>query len=903
VGVAAAISKGKFARQIIPGIESNQGPYRLRGAENEFFIIVLSGTEKVYLDGQLLERGQDRDYVIDYNTAEIKFTPKRIISKDSRIIVEFQYSDKNYSRSLLTGNVIWSNDKITTRLIAYSEQDSKNQPVLQDLSNEQKLILANAGDNLNNALYLNADSVAFNVNEILYAKKDTTVGSIVYNQIFVYSTSPDSAFYRLGFTNVGTNKGNYIAVDNIANGRVYQWVAPINGVLQGDYEPYSLLVSPKKKQMLVAGIDYKISETTKIAFESAVTKNDINLFSKIDKSNDKGYALKFQLDDKRYLGSDSLKRWTLTTQIQSENTTVNFTPIENYRAAEFNRDWNTTNLTIPENENIIAATIGLSRVEKFKSSYGFKYYKRGLQYEGIMHQLNYLYSSNGWNISGNGSVLTTAGKDFNSSYSKTKDVLQKRIKSWTPGVSFEYENNQLKSNKADSLIAGSFSWKTGEAFLIHGDTTKFPIKASVSRRYESGLVNGGFTNATLADMASVSFSNSKNNHRISSSLNYRNLSILDTLITSIKGDASFSGRVDYSSSFWKKSIQFNSYYEGGTGSEPKRIYSYIRVADGTGVYTWNDYNGDGIPQLNEFEVSEFKDQANYIRIFSTTNEYTKVVFNQFNFSINFNPANAIKNANSFITKFNVISSLKLDNRISADEFKFDYLNPVSTNYTLDQLIANQSSGKHTLFFNRLNPKGGIELSYLHTGIRQFLSSGIESRTNKVISGTIRKAIRKEINLLLTTDIGEKTSNTESFLNRNFQINSLSFVPQFVYQPNSTYKILTTFRHADKLNKLIESLGEHAIVYDWSTEFKYSSIKKGVIGMKFNYLKINYNGDVNTSLAYEMLEGLKAGVNYKWQFSVQRNLGNSLQLSINYEGRKPSNLRVIHTGGMQLRAFF
>ncbi|MEP7264764.1 MAG: hypothetical protein ABI772_09705 [Bacteroidota bacterium] len=220
--VSGAVSKGKFARNTFAGIESNQGPYRLTGAENESFIVILSGSEKIYMDGKLLKRGQSNDYIIDYNTAEITFTTQRLITKDSRIVAEFQYSDKNYARTLLYGGTQAETGKSRLWVNIYSEQDAKNQPLQQDLDDEQKKLLAAAGDNLTSAIVPSADSVAFNVNEILYLKKDTLVGSVIYNDVYVWSANPDSAFYRLGFSQVGVNVGNYILSTTSANGKVFQ---------------------------------------------------------------------------------------------------------------------------------------------------------------------------------------------------------------------------------------------------------------------------------------------------------------------------------------------------------------------------------------------------------------------------------------------------------------------------------------------------------------------------------------------------------------------------------------------------------------------------------------------------------------------------------------------------------
>jgi hypothetical protein len=264
--VSGSIAKGKFTRNVFQGLEGNQGPYRLSGANNEFYFIVLAGTERVFLDGELLHRGDDQDYVINYNTAEVTFMPKRMITKDSRIQIEFEYADRNYlNANLYVNQTIDINKKLKVRVGAYSNSDAKNSQINQSLDASQKQYLFHIGDSIQKAYYPAVGIDSFATDKILYAKVyDSTVS---VDSFYQYSTDPTVAKYSLSFSEVGTGRGNYIPDFSGINGKVFRYVAPSNGVQQGSYEPVTILVTPKKQQLISVGGDYEINAQNKLKTE------------------------------------------------------------------------------------------------------------------------------------------------------------------------------------------------------------------------------------------------------------------------------------------------------------------------------------------------------------------------------------------------------------------------------------------------------------------------------------------------------------------------------------------------------------------------------------------------------------------------------------------------------------
>ena len=148
VFASVGLVRGQYAKSSFVGQEGNQGPYKLRGKNGELYVLVISGSERVFVNGILLKRGENSDYVIDYNAGEVKFNSIFPITSEMRIVIEYQYSDRSYTRFVTYAGATHTSEKWSMGGYLYSESDLQNQPLQQNLSSDQVTILQNAGNDI-----------------------------------------------------------------------------------------------------------------------------------------------------------------------------------------------------------------------------------------------------------------------------------------------------------------------------------------------------------------------------------------------------------------------------------------------------------------------------------------------------------------------------------------------------------------------------------------------------------------------------------------------------------------------------------------------------------------------------------------------------------------------------------
>ena len=906
---SGAVAKGKFTRNIFNGLEGNQGPYRLRGANAETFFIVLAGTERVFIDGVLLQRGEDQDYVINYNTAEVTFTPRHMITKDKRIQIEFEYADRNFlNAQLYLSDELRIRDRLAIRVSAFSNRDAKNSPVNQVLDPLQKQFLADLGDSVQNALYPSAFLDTLSDGRILYEKRDTLLPGGRRDTVFVYSRDPTRPLYSVAFTETGQGRGDYVLDNGLgANGKLYRWVPPdpATGAPRGRFTAAVLLVAPRSQQVFTVGADYRVGESTTLKTEFAASEFDVNTFSSRDKANDGGLAGKAALDHRRVL--PGAKGMELRTTLGYEYVQSSFRTVERLRSVEFYRDWGLPFDAGAADENLLKAGVGLGDASGHRLDYEFGAFLRSNGYRATRHSLTHAASMKGWRMQN--AFLHTGISDMTRRGTFLRPTVQvekvlERWRGYRLGVDYSLEHNVMRNTEYDTLGRESFSFDVLQVRLRSPDNLPNRWGITYFTRADRNPFGDRMARTDRSSNVNLSLELMRSeHHQLRLNTTYRQLRILDDKLSLLKPDETVLGRAEYNLQAWKGAVSGNVLYELGTGQEPRRDFSYLEVPAGQGEYAWIDYDNDGIQQLNEFERAQFRDQARFIRIFTPTSDFIKANYLQFNYSLVFNPRSAIqaskaKGWRKWLTRTYLQSSLQVNRKQQADGLAS--FNPLGDPFADTTLITLDRVFSNTFSFNRTSPVWGLDVNNIRTTGRSFLSYGYETRELDDWSLKARYNAGKTLTFQAIGRVSGVQLQTPGFSNRNYSVRAKSVEPRLTFTRGTVFRASAGYVWTAKENLTgPERSTSHAL----NTEWKYNVLSNTALTTRLTFNGIEYNSAPNTAVSYMMLDGLLPGGNFLWTVDLTRRLSSFFELSMQYEGRKSGESGMVHVGRAQIRALF
>jgi hypothetical protein len=886
---SGALVRGQFTTSQFNAQEGNQGPYKLRGPNNELFVLIVSGSETVYVNGLPIIRGEAKDYIIDYNAGEIIFNATFPITSEMRIVVDYQYSERNFSRFTVYGGGAYETEKLKLGVSVYSETDAKNQPLQQNLSEEQVQILANAGDDRSLMIASSDAPESYSENRILYKKE--LINSF---EAFVFSNNQEDELFSVKFTLVGDNQGDYVISNANAITTIYEFIEPIAGVSQGNYAPIVQLIAPSQLQVAIINGTYNPTEKTDVYFEVAGSKNDLNLFSGLDDNNNNGFAGKLKINQ-HIIKSDSL--WNLKAFADLDVIQENFKSIERLYYSEFNRDWN---LESPSgNQNLWNTGLEFFHPEKGITTYKFEHLNYSGSFKGSRHNIYANLHLGNFNLFTNSSILSSEGELSTSRFLRTFNRITYSFEKQWIGTKLAAENNNQTELNTKNLKALSQKFTAYEVFYGVGDSTTVFAEVGYRHRINDSLRANRLERVNSSNTFYLKSKLIQNaNTNLGVYVNYRVLKHKDLLK---EDEQSINSRINFNQNLFQQIIQSNTIFETNSGTLPRQDFTYVKVEAGQGAYTWIDYNSNNIQELNEFEIAKFQDQGEYIRVLLPNQVFIKTHQNRLSQTFTINPQQWAVEENAskqFWSHFYNQTSFLIDRKLLREGNSFN-LNPFATDES-NQLALNKSI-RNVLFFNRGKQRYTTSYTYLSNSNRSILSIGFQENQLKSHQLNFNHKFAESWLINFKTSIEVNESLSENFTSRNYTIDEVRFQPKISYLFNENARFDLFYQFTSKENTIgnMETLTQN----NYGVSFTYNNVEKIALTGEVNFFKNEFVGNPNTPVSYQILEGLQSGGNFTWSLLAQKKLTKFLDLNLNYFGRKTETSKTIHTGTVQLKAYF
>lgn len=927
----ASQTRGVYTSEQVSPVEGVQGPYRLQGASTSPFTIILAGTERVYLDGELLKRGIDQDYIIDYSLGEINFSSKQLIRNESRIFVEYEYVENGFNRSLLASEVEYiSPDKRFTFNSMVSREADNNGILAQDLLTESEIqLLKTAGDQTTIGIDSGRPWSAEVDRSRAYIRVDTLWNTQTYT-IYKKANNPEipqTELVHVQFTQVGANEGDYRRTETGLNVPIYEWV----GENRGDYSSQIQLPTPMAHQVVSFEGGYVLQENVRLSGNWSLSSFDVNRYSAKDNDDNVGLAYQGEVEwGNNMFGADQSRVRGYVRKVDAR-----YQGTERIREVEYQRLFDLDASIIEE--QVVGGEWEWQQSEK-EIQLGLIHLTAGSEERlrqtstlrlGDSERISLVYQQDFVrrlsSLGGVGYWLRQKG---------TVGLPLKRVSELSPpsiiiGVDFEQEDQRRRRGGTDSLITPSQRfWSVGPSIMAQH--TKWDWKASWMLREEDDSYTGLWTPSSTAIEQRYQVNWRANEHFWGKQeIHFRTRKSFTDLATDpINQEA---GQEDYRSSQKNIGMVIGSQLEWGQIDQKGKVFwdynastrrrsnfqeIYVYVGPELGQYVWIDDNEDLLQQITEFYPELSSNEGEYIKRLLPGDDYQSLIHVKTRMRYSWAPFQSrIPNRPLWQAL-----QLNIDMRISEDNSQDELSNVLllRPKAIMQQPWTVEGS---------LGALGCLEITPNTTGIQGYVewdnSSSIHQRSVEVVQSA-QQVLKLEggyrfNDALLSGLMGSRShlfEYSDQLSLRNYSLTKYTLESSISARVNRSWNIKAILKHS-RLNdnhmfaQEFVSIDNPSLIFpsftlrQWQYRMEQIIYVPGGIQSRLQVTIQEFNSayTLNSYIGYRLTEGMGMGRSARWDLNTQYRWNDWLELYLEYHGRTGKNGSTIHTVQLSFNALF
>ena len=899
--LTGAEPRGKYASNEFLGLDGVQGPYELVGQNSERTILVIAGTERVYVNGESMTRGEVNDYTIDYSNAEITFTAKRLISRSSRITIDFEYTDRQYNRTLLAAQSQTSiaGTKASLTVTAVQESDNENSPIDASLSSSDLDTLRNAGDDQRKASRDGVTFVGPGKGQYLLAGAfhDSAGGRNVTVPIYKFNpVDTANAVYSIVFSFVGPGNGYYRRITTFE----YQF----DSLRQGSYEPIRYLPMPQSHSLVDVHLKAAPIDHLQVTGEYSASQFDPNKFSTIGDDVHNGGAASFGLQysspEMRVGGTNF---GSLDLGLKERYINHLFAPLGRLDAVEFNRTWNLPDsigedqllheatLTYrPVSSLILGSDIGRITEGDYSTS---RYAFNGQITDGSIQDANcQLEDIN----------TTDPANNLHASWLRENGTFQHGLGALLPRIRYSHELLLNHSASEDSLQQGSYQFNELIPGLMIGSMGGASFSADVGWEWDDSLAFQSLLRASHTFLqqysgrlqGSESFTTTLDltlqKRTFTESFRARNNDDVNALL--LRSQTHFAPI--------SSGIETDLFYEAGTERTQKLERVFQQVPTGTGNYVYlGDVNGNHIVDPDDFQLSRF--DGDYVLVTVPTDDLIPVIDVKTSARLRLTPSrmfDASSLSGRLLSAFSSESYFRVDEKNTDPDTKEIYLLHFS-NFLNDQTtLSGENIFTQDLYVLENHPEFNLRFRFnQQKGLTAF-ATNTERTYGREQSFRLRWQFMKELSNQIdyAATINNLVSNEPSDRVRNITSNNLQW--SWTYRPQQDIEVVFGFG----VGRAINFDTTNVRLNNQTIRLTYGMAGTGQVAAEFTREEAIFNSNP-TFVPFELTNGWSDGKSWVWRVSWNHQITRLLQATAQYDGRSEGGGTPVHTARAEVRAMF